>query len=134
MVHHCDVSDIVSRSSNNNAPQPTQLMSVKYHSQCLLAGTTCGHLLVLDAANLSPLLCLQPHLVAASYRVLYSVLPLPGIDKYLTIGVGANTFASNSTEGDTQTRHRLSRDRGRKPAVKPPVHIISWYINPSESV
>lgn len=117
----CDVTAVMSYlMGEDHSSSKIQLVSLSYHCSRILAATTSGYLIIVDAMTFAPVTCLRPHILA-TYRTLYSVLPLTDSTKYLTMGVGyRNAVESKSCDDGDNARS--------------PVHVLSWYINPSESV
>ena len=108
----CDISEIISSTSQHSTIAPsTQLVSISYHSSCILAATTSGYIVVIDALTFDPYLCLRPH-KPAPHRTLFSLLPLIN-NKFLSMGLGY--------EDALTTKHSDNSKMS-------PIHVLNWII------
>lgn len=114
-----NISTTIADSTKSPDKKSYQLADLAYHQSQLIVGSTCGTVILLDSATLDLIIHLSPHAMA-DYRALYSVVPLPDSQKFLTIGVGYRNSISD-------------HERRSDGAKKPPIHILSWYNNPALS-
>ncbi|XP_067948153.1 leucine-rich repeat serine/threonine-protein kinase 1-like [Watersipora subatra] len=119
----CDIAAVIASDPGQDPISfpSTQLTALVYHCSKIIAASTSGFLVVLDGVTLDPITCLNPHSIA-SYRTLYAVQRLPGCARFLTLGVGYRDAIA-------------SKESGRETCIgRPPLHMLAWYINPSDSI
>ena len=114
----CDIAKIIASAPGQDPVSfpSTQLVSLVHHCSYILAGSTAGFVVVVNAMTFTTLMCISPHKMA-NYRTLYSIQPLTD-NKFLTLGIGYNNALMSSDS---------------KSNARPPIHMLSWYINPCSS-
>ena len=115
-----DLKETLKTHHASNAKSSYQVADLAFHQSNLIAATTCGVVVLLDASTLEMVMHMSPH-ATATYRTLYSIIPLTDSQKFLTVGVG---YRNSDTE----------RVRSEDKNKKPPIHLLSWYSNPSLSL
>jgi len=119
-----DLSHVVKQYQSCDSVSTTPISSLTYHCNKLLVTTTSGYLIILEAFSMRSVLCIPPH-PTAPYKTIHSVLAIPGLDKYLTVGIGYKNLLGADSDHVTAD----PRKNG-----KPPVHVIGWYIDPNQSL